>query len=323
MTIVKVSSLSQSGSLSRGGPLSTYAQDSYGFPVNVSPSNMTTGASHTLVTGSATESTITTGTSPNQLTYKVLKFTGSATLYFDQNTYVEYLSVAGGGGGGGVRGGGGGGGGMVTGVIPVIAAGTWAICSVQVGAGGAANSSGTDSAFWQQFDIGSGSVSYPNGTNPARGGGNGGADSLTVGDGGCGGGGDGPNWTSNPTIVTRSGGGTALQGFSGGRGNGNRAGGGGGGTSTVGGQGLSTTGGNGGVAANDNLSGTLTGYGGGGGGGGGTGGTGGTGGGAGGSTGAGGAGTVNTGGGGGGSRDAGGGQGGSGVVYIRYIKSRA
>ena len=232
-------------------------------------------------------------------------------------TSVEYLVVAGGGGGGNSpdrTGGGGGAGGVLSSTTyPVTAGNSY---TVIVGAGGNANTQGSDSTF---------------ATITAKGGGRGGQLNSVSTTGGSGGGAYHNSADSGKA-------GTAGQGSAGGNGydSGSQkfGAGGGGGQSAVGAAGTTNGGGNGGNGYTSTISGSSVVYAGGGGGGwqnlggaSGTGGSGGTGGGgAGGDTGtAGTAGTAGTGGGGGGgssannSAGAAGGAGGSGIVIIKYL----
>ena len=227
---------------------------------------------------------------------------------------LDYLIIGGGGGGGvtggGASGAGGGAGGYLNsltgesygggGIKPFTVSITPSTTqyTVTVGAGGASNTSGSDSVF---------------SVITALGGGRGGS-SSGAGSGGSGGGGY--------SFTVPPGSGTANQGYSGGYSNlgttSFQAG--GGGAGAVGSNSTASIAGAGGAGLSSSITGTsVTRAGGGGGGGYGAGGSGG--GGAGGTTGSGVAGTANTGGGGGGasSSGGGGGAGGSGVVILRYV----
>ena len=222
---------------------------------------------------------------------------------------VEYLVVGGGGGGASSYGGAGGGaGGYQAGSGHEITTKTY---TITVGAGGAAETVGSNSVF---------------DTITANGGGRGGSiTSVNGGNGGSGGGG-----ASHPTSAGT--GGTGSQGNNGGSGNVGAwyGGSGGGGASAVGVDGqagaaaTNSIGGNGGDGTANSISGSSVTYAGGGAGAqhstGGTDGTGGAGGGGNVLT----AGTANTGGGGGGAKSGGtGGAGGSGIVIIRYLTASA
>jgi len=225
----------------------------------------------------------------------------SSWLQFSQPAgyAINYLAVAGGGGGATSNGGGGGAGGLLA-SSSVLSAGV--SYTITVGAGGAANTSGTNSVI--------------PGIATAIGGGNGGG-----GAGGSGGGG----------TTAAGGAGTTGQGSAGGSGSTDGAtyarGGGGGGASAAGTNGTSGVGGNGGNGSSNSISGSAVTYAGGGGGGtfstgAGSGGTGGGGAGALPSN-VGTAGTANLGGGGGGGGSgAAGGAGGSGIVIIAYLGSQ-
>jgi len=242
-------------------------------------------------------------------------FTTSGTLSPLSSLTASYLIVAGGGGGGTgglnvYNGGAGGAGGLLTGSGLVID--TNSIYAVTVGAGGATNVVGSNSAFNAYTSIGGGQGAT----------GSGGA---TGGSGGSGGGG-----ASHTGGGSNFGTGTSGQGNNGGSGSSSGAGGvygsgGGGGASAVGSNGTSSVGGNGGAGTASSISGTSVTYAGGGGGAASSGsaGTGGAGGGgSGGVAAAGSAGTANLGGGGGAGSGLGasyaGGAGGSGVVIISY-----
>jgi hypothetical protein len=250
--------------------------------------------------------------------YTIHTFTSSGDFSMYSVGNVEYLIVAGGGGGGGGSGGAGGGaGGMLTGTTS-LAVGTY---TIEVGAGGAQNTNGSDSSFNSQIAEGGGYGAYQN-VGPETG-----------GDGGSGGGGAG---NGGPGTYSSGGSGTSGQGNDGGRGykyDYRDGGGGGGGAGAAGGDGSGGSGaglgGNGGNGIQSSINGTATYYAGGGGGssyrsptlssggngGGGAGGRGwydsadprvnGT------------PGSANTGGGGGGGRY--GAAGGSGIVIIRYL----
>ena len=262
-------------------------------------------------------------------------FTSSGTFTPSSNLTCEYLVVAGGGGGGsGIQsvdiGGGGGAGGFRNGSMSLTANTGY---TVTVGAGGTANSVGSNSVF---------------STITSNGGGNGGGNNSTAngGSGGSGGGGRGGSPTPSNGGAGNTPTATPSQGNNGGNGTSAASGyggGGGGGATAVGANGTSTTGGNGGNGdssystwATVTLTGSNGVYAGGGGGGIGnygtvTGpGTGGTGGGGDGgrrqpSVVAPGNGVANSGGGGGGggsdqNGSQTGGSGGSGVVIVRYAK---
>ena len=272
-----------------------------------------------------------TGTTGN---YKYKTYTSSGTFTPSAEGYVEYLVVGGGGGGGHGLGGGGGAGGFKTGYLQVTGSTAY---TVTVGAGGAYDTSGSDSSI-----SGTGITTLTS-TGGGRGGGS--NDPAT---GGSGGGGRGIG--SGSVIAGASG--TSGQGNAGGNGVGSNGfpAGGGGGAGAAGANGVgSGAAGNGGVGLQSNIDTNNYYYAAGGGGGahfdpstsGGNGGTGGAGGGArgGGSAGSGGgsarnagsaggtgdggvggAAGANTGSGGGGGAWGGGngGAGGSGIVIIRY-----
>lgn len=251
--------------------------------------------------------------------------TGSSTFTPPSGaSSVEYLVVAGGGGGGNSTdrtGGGGGAGGVLSNSSYAVTAQGY---PVTVGAGGAANTAGSNSVF---------------ATLTAVGGGRGGQSTGLSSSGGSGGG-------AYHNVADIGGSGTAGQGTAGGKGydsgdgtNGSFAAGGGGGQSQAGANGVNTTGknsnaGKGGDGFTSLISGTSTVYAGGGGGGfqhlgtsSGNSGSGGNGGGGAGGSGtgtafqSGTAGTANRGSGGGGAggtTSGAGGSGGSGIVIIRY-----
>ena len=264
-------------------------------------------------------------------TYWYHTFISSGTFTPQKALSCDYLVVAGGGGGGtGILGndvgGGGGAGGLRSTVTATggggslesalsLASGTG--YTVTIGAGGAANTLGSNSVF---------------STITSTGGGNG-AGNLSTNNGAAGGSG-GAGRGASTGVGSIAGAGTANQGYAGGNGSSSSqsyGGGGGGGANAIGGSGSGTNGGNGGNGVATSITGSSVTYAGGGGGGtgaystagpAGTGGTGG--GGAGGqSATAGTAGTPNTGGGGGGGGSSGGGNGtggtgGSGIVIVRY-----
>jgi hypothetical protein len=219
---------------------------------------------------------------------------------------ITYLIVAGGGSGGSSRGGGGGGGGVLTGTTLITST---TVYTIQVGAGGAANTNGANSSAFGLTAIGGGTGGGEAGYAP----------SLNGSSGGSGGGGATPG---------TGGSGTSGQGFAGGTAPNlttNYLAAGGGGASAVGADATNTTGGNGGAGIASSITGSSVTYAGGGGGSGnsGTPGSGGSGGGGAGTVTAGatgGAGTVNTGGGGGGGAGTAtrgtGGAGGAGVVIL-------
>ena len=242
----------------------------------------------------------TGGTITTDGNYKVHTFTSSGTFrILDGSGVVDSLVVGGGGGSSGVYSGGGGGGGLIY-TSPGSSYGAGAY-TVVVGAGGAANTSGSNSSF---------------DSITATGGGKGGANSANGANGGSGGGGGagGAGGTGTVGQGNNGGGGTAS---------GNTAASGGGGAGAVGASvnGGSNNGGNGGAGVSNSISGSAVTYAGGGGGCAdvGTPGTGGSGGGGNGASNAGTptAGTANTGGGAGGG-GAVGVAGGSGVVILRY-----
>lgn len=258
----------------------------------------------------------TGGTITTDGDFKIHTFTSSGSFVITSGVgLVDSLVIAGGGGGGngdvGNSTGGGGGGGGAGGVLYTspgasYSAGTY---TVTIGAGGAANTNGSNSVF---------------DTLTAIGGGYGGHQSVNSGNGNTGGSGGGGEQNSGGA----GGAGTAGQGNTGGNPNvSGSAGGGGGGAGSAGGNGATLgVGGAGGNGAMNSISGASVTYASGGGGGeGGATGTGGTapagGGGNGGSVGGNGsAATANTGGGGGGAgnQSATGGAGGSGIVVVRY-----
>jgi hypothetical protein len=252
--------------------------------------------------------------------YHIFSTVGTATFTVDSistGSSVEYLVIAGGGGGGGNTsasgGGGGGAGGYLTGALSVSAQ----AYTITVGAGGASETSGSNSIFSSITSTGGGYGAF-------------GSAGAAGGNGGSGGGG-------SRNACSAGGTGTSGQGFDGAGGctdggltSGDGFGGGGG----AGGRGLGSpsgvAGGAGGVGSASSITGSSIFRAGGGGGGGYASASGGAGGNAGGGRGANGqsengtAGTANSGGGGGGGGDqsagAGslGGAGGSGVVIIRY-----
>ena len=264
-------------------------------------------------------------------TYWYHTFISSGTFTPQKGLSCDYLVVAGGGGGGtgilgtdvGAGGGAGGlrstvtatgGGGSLESALALAASTGY---TVTIGAGGAANTSGSNSVFSTITSTGGGRGAGNNSTNDGASGGSGG--------GGRGsGGGTGIN----------GGAGTTNQGYAGGSGSASGqsyGGGGGGGANAIGASGSSSAGGNGGNGVATSITGSSVTYAGGGGGAtgaystAGTPGTGGTGGGGAGGQGAvnGTAGTANTGGGGGGGGSSGGGTGtggagGSGIVIVRY-----
>lgn len=252
-------------------------------------------------------------------TYWYHIFRSSGTFTPTQALTADYLVVAGGGaadisGGSGGRSGGGGAGGLRSTVTATGGGGSLespasfangTAYTITVGAGGAINTSGSNSSI-----AGSGftTITSTGGGKSGTYGGNG----VTGGSGGGAG--------SNSGGST-GGAGTANQGYAGGSSNNDLAGGGGGGAGAVGGNNSSQTGGAGGAGVAVAITGSSVTYAGGGGaygntaggaGGSGGGGTGGTGGGN--ST----AGTANLGGGGGGGSGVSTGTGGSGIVVLRY-----
>ncbi len=250
---------------------------------------------------SATGGTITTAGG-----YTIHTFTSSGTFTASKAGTVEYLVIAGGGGGGSTVGGGGGAGGYRTATGFSVAEGAH---TVTVGAGGAQDTSGSDSVF---------------STITSTGGGRGGPFQTSGFAGGSGGGVGGRNSSTNGAG---GGAGTAGQGNAGGNRGGGGAnalcgGGGGGGAGSVGGDSRALDGtnykegGHGGDGLASSITGSEVGRGGGGGGGGDIsagGGDASSGGGANGS-----AGTANKGGGGGGEGGGNSAQaGGSGVVIIK------
>jgi hypothetical protein len=264
-------------------------------------------------------------------TYWYHTFISSGTFTPAKALSCDYLVVAGGGGGGtGILGndvGGGDGAGGLRSTVTATGGGgsletalslaTGTGYTVTIGAGGAANTLGSNSVF---------------STITSTGGGNG-AGNLSTNNGAAGGSG-GAGRGASTGVGSIAGAGTANQGYAGGNGSSSSqsyGGGGGGGANAIGGSGSGTNGGNGGNGVATSITGSSVTYAGGGGGGtgaystagpAGTGGTGG--GGAGGqSATAGTAGTPNTGGGGGGGGSSGGGNGtggtgGSGIVIVRY-----
>jgi hypothetical protein len=263
-------------------------------------------------------------------TYWYHTFLSSGTFTPQKSLSCDYLVVAGGGGGGtgtlGLDVGAGGGAGGLRSTVTAtggggsleskLSLGTSAY-TVTIGAGGAANTSGSNSVFSTITSTGGG-----------RGAGN-----NTISDGASGGSGGGGRGSGGGTGIN-GGAGTSNQGYAGGSGSSaaqSYGGGGGGGANAIGGGGSGTAGGNGGNGVATSITGSSVTYGGGGGGGtgaystAGTPGTGGTGGGGAGgqSATAGTAGTANTGGGGGGGGSSAGGNGtggagGSGLVIVRY-----
>ncbi|MDP2656703.1 MAG: hypothetical protein Q8P11_04025 [bacterium] len=243
--------------------------------------------------------------------YAVHTFTSSGTFTPAGSMSVNALIVAGGGGGGSGRGGGGGAGGVRTSALSLNAGDI----AVTVGAGGAANTNGSNSVFSTITSTGGGRGGGESGYGVATTGASGGSGGGGVASGEAGGAGNAGSFSP-------------VEGYAGGAGGptGNYLAGGGGGAGAIGASGAVSS--NGGVGISSSLSGSAVYYGGGGGGSGnsGTPGTGGNGGGGNGtvtSGATGGAGTANTGGGGGGgsgteSRGTGG-AGGSGIVIIRYI----
>jgi len=246
-------------------------------------------------------------------TYWYHQFLYSGTFTPLKTLTCELLVVAGGGGGGNIFGGGGGGGGLCYQASRSLTASTY--YSASIGAGGSANTNGTNSIF---------------DTVTANGGGGGARQDVAANDGGSGG---GANYAGAGANIF----GLATQGNSGGAtGFGSNGGatinpsgvnygaaGGGGGAGGVGGAGNTSTnaGGTGGIGKSYSISGTSITYAGGGGGscqGGGTAGTASGGGGAGGAGTTGTVGTANRGGGGGGSGSGAGAAGGSGIIIVRY-----
>jgi len=238
--------------------------------------------------------------------YKIHTFTSNGTFTIDGNMDVEVLVVAGGGGGGTDWAGGGGAGGYRYIASHAVTAQEYPIT---VGAGGSADTNGSNSVFDSITSIGGGA----------------GGVAGEGGDSGGSGGGAGLDSSSG------GGNGTVGQGHDGGNCSPNSGAGGGGGATANGADGVNMTSGDGGAGTPSEISGGSVTYAGGGGGGGyignsapaGSGGEGGGGGGGytSGSTGT--AGTANTGGGGGGGAGGAGagGAGGSGIVIIRYLIS--
>jgi hypothetical protein len=226
---------------------------------------------------------------------------------------VEYLVVAGGGGGGN-NGGGAGAGGLLSGITPVS---TGTAITVTVGAGGSGQTYANRSAITGGFNSVFGNIT-------TTGGGQGGTESYSWGDGNGRGANGGSGGGGGFFAALVSGGqGVLGQGNAGGTNAGTNLNGygGGGGAGAFGINSLSTTlSGNGGAGVASAISGTVTAYAGGGGGGQGAGGfgIGGVGGGGTGSATNGGNGTANTGGGGGGSPGGTSGNGGSGIVIVSY-----
>ena len=264
--------------------------------------------------------TATGGTITTDGDYKVHTFNSSGTFTISnvgELPELEYLVVAGGGGGSDTYGGGGAGG-FRTATSHTITAQPY---TITVGAGGAREATGSDSAF-DTITSNGGGLASPFQTSGAKAGGSGGG-GRSEGSGYEGG--TGNEGGFSPSEGNDGGDGTPT-------GSGNRGGGGGGGAGAAGSNGSNSPvqGGNGGAGTASNITGSSVIYAGGGGGGcgmgTGTAGTGGTGGGGDGKNDGttGGAGTVNTGGGGGGggksagNSDGIGGSGGSGVVILRY-----
>jgi len=252
--------------------------------------------------GAANFTDTATGTyTDGGIDYKYLTLTGTGSVTIDTGGFADLLLVGGGGAAGFSISGGGGGGGhslLTNAYLPV---GT---LTVTVGAGGASDVAGNESALLPYLGVG------------------GGAGGSINNDGEYGGSGGGAS--GNGTVALTGGSAIGGQGFAGGNSTGTgpyQGSGGGGGGGAVGANGTGTVLGNGGAGASSSLDNVATTRSGGGGGGGYSSGTstGGTGGGGGGTaTGVGTAGTVNTGGGGGGSANlTAGGAGGSGVVIIR------
>lgn len=235
----------------------------------------------------------------------------------DQPVYTTDYLVVGGGGGGGQQGGGGGAGGYRAATAFGFSRGT--LYSVAVGAGGAANTSGSASNFSTISAAGGGAGGRAAGgsINGSNGGSGGGASvSSTLGTGGLG---------NTPTVTPSQGNNGGVNVITSGYG-----GGGGGGASAAGANGTTTAGGAGGAGTSNSITGSAVTYAGGGGGGlfvTGTAGAGGAGGGGAGAVVSGNAssGTVNTGGGGGGTGSTTGtvGAGGSGVVILKYSAALA
>lgn len=251
-----------------------------------------------LTFGNTTVIAATGGTITIDGDYKVHTFTSSGTFAptsVDGMGVVEYLVIGGGGGSASIAGGGGGAGGYRTGIGFAVSVQNY---TVTIGAGGAQNTSGSNSVFSTITSIGGGRGSANSGSPAAV--------------GGSGGGGGRDNVASAA--------GTAGQGNAGGVGifaANAYGGGGGGGAGAVGVAGTSGAGGAGGAGLASSITGSSVYRAGGGGGGtynGASVGAGGNGGG-----GSAGAGSANTGGGGGAASNNGAGSaGGSGVVIIRY-----
>ena len=209
------------------------------------------------------------------------------------------LIVAGGGGGGGVTGGGGGAGGLITGNILLTTPLT--VYNIVIGAGGAADSNGSNSTAFGFTAIAGGKGGYNGGTGTAGGSGGGGGWNAAGGSGTSGQGNAGGSGSGGPYYNAGAGGGAGAVGSNSNAGS----------TAPVGGIGIASS-----------ITGTSVYYAGGGAGGadsqrGAGGAAGGSGGGGASAT----AGTTNTGGGGGGGNDSGsttGGNGGSGVVIVSY-----
>ena len=251
-----------------------------------------------LTFGNTTVIAATGGTITTDGDYKVHTFNSTGTFAVTSVSgmgVVEYLVIAGGGGSASIGGGGGGAGGYRTGIGFAVSEQNY---TVTVGAGGAQNTSGSNSVFSTITSIGGGRGASSS------------ASAAAVGGSGGGGGRD--------SVASAAG--TAGQGNAGGVGifaASAYGGGGGGGAGAVGAAGTSSAGGAGGAGLASSITGSSVYRAGGGGGGtynGASVGAGGNGGG-----GSAGVGTANTGGGGGAANNNGAGSaGGSGVVIIRY-----
>ena len=248
--------------------------------------------------GNTTVIAATGGTITTDGDYKVHTFNSSGTFAVTSVSgmgVVEYLVIAGGGGSASIGGGGGGAGGYRTGIGFAVSEQNY---TVTVGAGGAQNTSGSNSVFSTITSIGGGRGAANSGSAAAV--------------GGSGGGGGRDNVASAAgTLGQGNAGGVGIFAASA------YGGGGGGGAGTVGASGTSSAGGAGGAGLASSITGSLVYRAGGGGGGtfnGASVGAGGNGGGGSAS-----AGTANTGSGGGAANNNGAGSaGGSGVVIIRY-----
>lgn len=173
------------------------------------------------------------GTTVTSGGYKYHTFTGSGSFAALDSLTVDYIVVGGGGGNAYRFGGGGGAGGFISKTSVALSPGTY---NVTVGAGGAENTNGSDSAFYSSLAIGGG---YGAG-DTYRG--------AAAGMGGSGGGGYGYGTGRGGSALATG------QGYAGGFGATNyRNGGGGGGAGAVGENAASSYGGNGGVGVYSTL----------------------------------------------------------------------